>query len=195
MVHRLGIQTQPYAPVAAEVFQLLQQARRHNAFSIITHDEGIGAGQTPRDFLQQPARAGILQFIAHLPIHAHYLLLVRDNPGFDAGGTGRVDDQPLTAHALVDKQLAQATRGIILANHRNEIRLGPKAERFRATLAAPPGMKLSRWKSTTGTGASGEMRFTRPQMNWSSMTSPTTRTRRRLARASNSDTLFARIVK
>ena len=49
--------------------------------------------------------------------------------------------------------------------------------KLRATLAAPPGMKLSREKSTTGTGASGEMRDTPPQMNWSSITSPTTRTR------------------
>ena len=39
------------------------------------------------------------------------------------------------------------------------------AVRLRATLAAPPGMKLSRSKSTTGTGASGEMRDTPPQMN------------------------------
>src|SRR5204863_3738199 len=45
------------------------------------------------------------------------------------------------------------------------------------SLAAPPGMKLSRSNSTTGTGASGEMRETRPQMNWSSITSPMTSTR------------------
>src|SRR5439155_8043547 len=51
------------------------------------------------------------------------------------------------------------------------------AVKLRATFAAPPGMKLSRSKSTTGTGASGEMRETQPQMNWSSMTSPTTSTR------------------
>src|SRR6185312_855877 len=51
------------------------------------------------------------------------------------------------------------------------------AVRLRAALAAPPGMKLSRSNSTTGTGASGEMRATLPQMNWSSMTSPTTSTR------------------
>ena len=56
-----------------------------------------------------------------------------------------------------------------------------KAVRLRATLAAPPGMKLSRSNSTTGTGASGEMRETRPQMNWSSITSPMTSTRVRAA--------------
>src|SRR2546426_7367695 len=57
------------------------------------------------------------------------------------------------------------------------------AVKLRATFAAPPGMKLSRSKSTTGTGASGEMRDTQPQMNWSSITSPITSTRvRRAAR-------------
>src|SRR5881394_1105312 len=53
------------------------------------------------------------------------------------------------------------------------------AVKLRATFAAPPGMKLSCSKSTTGTGASGEMRETQPQMNWSSITSPITSTRAR----------------
>src|SRR6185436_16776199 len=60
-----------------------------------------------------------------------------------------------------------------------------RAVRLRATLAAPPGIEFSRSNSTTGTGASGEIRATRPQMNWSSMTSPTTSTRVWLAPANN----------
>src|SRR5881394_3963972 len=55
------------------------------------------------------------------------------------------------------------------------------AVKLRATFAAPPGMKLSRSKSTTGTGASGEIRDTQPQMNWWSITSPITSTRVRAA--------------
>ena len=47
-----------------------------------------------------------------------------------------------------------------------------KGTRFRATLAAPPGYTASRSTFTTGTGASGEMRDTRPQMKRSSMMSP-----------------------
>ena len=38
----------------------------------------------------------------------------------------------------------------------------PSALRLAATFAAPPSVKLSRSISTTGTGASGEMRSTRP---------------------------------
>ena len=49
---------------------------------------------------------------------------------------------------------------------------------LRATLPAPPRCKLSCVTSTTGTGASGEIRATRPQTNSSSITSPTTSTRR-----------------
>src|SRR5438067_1490145 len=62
------------------------------------------------------------------------------------------------------------------------------AVKLRATLAAPPGMKFSRSKSTTGTGASGEMRETRPQTKWSSITSPTTSRWRLRERAINSCT-------
>src|SRR5689334_1789611 len=43
---------------------------------------------------------------------------------------------------------------------------------FAATFAAPPSRYVSSTTSTTGTGASGEMRPTLPQMNSSSMTSP-----------------------
>ena len=39
----------------------------------------------------------------------------------------------------------------------------PSEARFMATLAAAPGMSLSEVTLTTGTGASGEMRFTSPR--------------------------------
>ena len=42
-------------------------------------------------------------------------------------------------------------------------------------------MKLSRLNSTTGTGASGEMRETSPHKNWSSIASPVMITVRRAA--------------
>ena len=48
---------------------------------------------------------------------------------------------------------------------------------FSATLAAPPRALVSRVTATTGTGASGEILPTFPQMYSSSMMSPTTRSR------------------
>src|SRR5579862_6364767 len=63
----------------------------------------------------------------------------------------------------------------------------PSAARLFATLAAPPSRTCSDWNWTTGTGASGEMRVTRPTMKRSSMTSPTTSTRRPANCAISSD--------
>ncbi len=54
----------------------------------------------------------------------------------------------------------------------------PRATRLLTTLPAPPKVRVSRSTSTTTTGASGEMRSTRPQRYSSSMKSPATRTRR-----------------
>ena len=45
-------------------------------------------------------------------------------------------------------------------------------------LAAPPGCHVSRLTSTTGVGASGEIRRACPQMNSSSIRSPTVTIRR-----------------
>ena len=54
----------------------------------------------------------------------------------------------------------------------------PRATRLLTTLPAPPSVRVSRSTSTTATGASGEMRATRPQRYSSSMKSPATKTRR-----------------
>src|SRR6185503_14610884 len=54
----------------------------------------------------------------------------------------------------------------------------PSATRFASTFAAPPRCTDSRRTSTTGTGASGEIRVTSPQTNSSSITSPSTTTLR-----------------
>src|SRR5688572_13299232 len=51
----------------------------------------------------------------------------------------------------------------------------PIATMLLATFAAPPRRYSSRSYWTTGTGASGEMRSTRPTTKWSSITSPTIR--------------------
>src|SRR5688572_11978482 len=50
----------------------------------------------------------------------------------------------------------------------------PRASKFASTLAAPPRWIDSRRTSTTGTGASGEIRVTSPHTNSSSITSPST---------------------
>src|SRR5687767_15611844 len=56
------------------------------------------------------------------------------------------------------------------------VAMPPSAVTLCATFAAPPIRWLAWSNITTGTGASGEMRVTRPAMNLSSMASPTTST-------------------
>ena len=101
-----------------------------------------------------------LDIAAGFAVDAHDLLLVGDDAGFDAGGATVVRSQnPL-------QPIAVAVRGdllILRQRHRGRLRRiicveTLRSARLRATLAAPPGMKLSRSNSTTGTGASGEMR-------------------------------------
>jgi hypothetical protein len=53
----------------------------------------------------------------------------------------------------------------------------PKEATLRATFAAPPGKLMEPVTDSTGTGLSGEIRFTCPDMNRSSMTSPMQSTR------------------
>src|SRR3990170_386287 len=62
----------------------------------------------------------------------------------------------------------------------------PSARTLCATLAEPPTRRCSLANRTIGTGASGEMRSTWPTMNWSTITSPTTRTGERAKRATSS---------
>ena len=91
--------------------------------------------------------------------------------------------QPMRSEASRSRSVLPASsRPITPANSA----VPPSAVTLRATLAAPPGMRFSRSKSTTGTGASGEIRLTRPQTNWSSITSPTTHRRAREAEAKSS---------
>ena len=54
--------------------------------------------------------------------------------------------------------------------------VAPRVAIFRITLAAPPSILVSLLTSTTGTGASGEIRVTLPQKYSSRMISPITRT-------------------
>src|SRR5215475_34911 len=54
------------------------------------------------------------------------------------------------------------------------VAVAPSATKFDTTLPAPPSASVCRSTSTTGTGASGEIRRTLPQMNSSSITSPKT---------------------
>ena len=108
---------------------------------------------------EQTAGQFRVQTVARFAVNAHDLLLVRDDAGFDAGVPRGVRHQSAAADFLSGQQVFSTGGRRRHCQSRQKFPSGtPSAVRLRATLAAPPGMKLSRSNSTTGTGASGEMR-------------------------------------
>jgi len=75
------------------------------------------------------------------------------------------------------QQSLELARGVIPPDGAEKFRARVEGREIARHVGRAPGIKLSRSKSTTGTGASGEIRATLPQMNWSSITSPITRMR------------------
>ena len=148
--------------------------------------------------LEQARVSVAIQAVARLAVNAHDLLLVRHDAGLDARARARRAAAGRRSRCVVRAAIASvAARQSSWPTAPNSSVGTCKRGQLRATLAAPPGMKLSRSKSTTGTGASGEMRATLPQMNWSSITSPTTSTRvfvaadKNLAARAEADKFFA----
>jgi hypothetical protein len=71
---------------------------------------------------------------------------------------------------------SQAAGGIVAPDDPDQLHVPAERPDVVRTLPAPP-MRYSSWScSTTGTGASGEMRLTRPMTKWSSIRSPATST-------------------
>ena len=183
---RFGVHAQPDAARAAQPPGLVQERLRDDAFGVVAQDQGVGALQR---FVQGGQEAGggfVVQVAGGFAVHAHDLLAMGDDAGLDAGERGRGRPEGRSSR----RRPARAIGGAGRPRRRcpqtpsNSV-AARKWARLRATLPAPPGMKLSRSNSTTGTGASGEMRATLPQRNWSSITSPSTVTRARPAAASN----------
>ena len=89
MMHRLGIEAQPDATRAAKRFDFFQQWLRDDAFAVVADDHRVGVRhirlRTPRS--SRLVRRAI-QPIAGFAIHAHDLLFMRDDAGFDAGRRG-----------------------------------------------------------------------------------------------------------
>jgi len=188
----LGVEAQPDAVTAAERLEGVEEGLGDDALAVVADDDGVGAGEAGLEGGEQAGVGALVEVAAGFAVDADDLLLVCDDAGLDAGVAGGQGDEAgaVDLPAQSTCWLVRSRRSWLAAGSRpttpNSSVRAPRAERLRATLAAPPGMKLSRSKSTTGTGASGEMRATRPQMNWSSMTSPITSTRVRVIWSSSS---------
>ena len=110
-------------------------------------------------------------------IHAHDLLLARDNSRFyDRGDFGRLDER-LGGNAFVVQEISQPASGSIGADHAAYLDRAAERPEISRNICRATGIERFALTSTTGTGASGEIRETFPQTNSSNMTSPTTSNR------------------
>ena len=85
---------------AAELTKTVQERLGDDALSVISHDDGIRGNQSGLQRGQQLARGGGVVFGALFPVHAHDLLLVGHNAGFDAGRPGFVLAQAAAVNAI-----------------------------------------------------------------------------------------------
>ena len=156
------------------------QPRRDHALLVVGDDERRGTPAAPRarratSSASSSARGSVARVLA---VGAHDLLVVRDDARLERGAAGRPGD----GQRVLDARSRRAPRARARRPRRGpttpaSTAAPPSARTLPATLPAPPRWKLWPVTSTTGTGASGEMRATLPQRNSSSITSPTTSTR------------------
>lgn len=180
-MHRFRVEAQPHTAIAAERFQFVEQRLGDDALAVIAHDDGVGLRQSRLDGGKQTAGEGRRDAVARFAVNAHDLLGLGDNAGFEAGAPGGTGHQPATADVLGAEQSAQLLGGGILADDPEQFRVDAESGEVAGHVGRAAGHEALALKIHHGDRASGEMRATLPQMNWSSMRSPTTRTRLRAA--------------
>ena len=95
VMHRLGIEAQPNAALAAERLDLVQQRLRDDALAVIADDDRVGLCQLRFHFREQAAGQLRVQSVARFAVNADDLLLVRDDAGLDAGVPRGIFHQPV----------------------------------------------------------------------------------------------------
>ena len=104
MVDGLGIETEPETAGAAVFLDFFEQRLGHHAFAVIAHDDRVHGGEFPAQDFQQARRGHFVQIVPCLAVDPHDLLLVGDDPRFDAGGAVEVLQQAVAANALLLQQ-------------------------------------------------------------------------------------------
>jgi hypothetical protein len=164
-VNRFGVEAQPDAARAAKRFDFVEQRLGDDPFAVIPDNDGVGFREFRFEFRQQPAGQARLQAIARFAVNAHDLLLVCDDAGLDTGMARGVGQQAAAVDILSTEQFLQTPAVFVLANHAEEFRGDLERGQVAGDVRRAAGHEAFPFeKSTTGTGASGEMRDTPPQM-------------------------------
>ncbi len=154
---------------------------------VIRQDAAIHAAHLPFHEAQQPLLHLGGKCALVLLVDADHLLALRDD--------ARLRRRPVVlGEQAVQADMARRQPGSSSPTTAASTACAASPATLAAVLAAPPGTKVRSCSSTTGTGASGEMRRTTPCRYSSSIASPTTSTRTRLSRASRRSCSAARLL-
>ena len=179
-VRHLRIDEHRHAGAVREGERVRHRAPGDHALLIIRHHDHLRATGPHLDLLRKGFFDGRADFVVRFEIDARHLLVARCHDAHLGGGAALlVRDQARGVKALGGEFVFELRRRIVRADHADQIdRRRPAragcARRWRRRRAAP----LRDSNTTTGTGASGEMRPTRPIRKRSSITSPSTTMRR-----------------
>src|SRR5437773_8121142 len=121
MMNGLRIDAEPDAPRAAELFEVIEKELCHDSFSVITDDHRRHVGQLAFDGGEKALGGFCIQIGAGFSIHANDLLLLRNDPGLDASGPFRLDQEFRTFDLLLVQEASQIPSWIIICDSAEEL--------------------------------------------------------------------------
>ncbi len=174
VVARVGIDGHDLARAPGQRADLLDEVLREKPLGVVLDDDGVEVRQHRLETRQRRRVAGRVAARRAFAVHADDVLLPGDDARLDDGRVTVELRHGVEADVLRGKQALQNFGVDVVADdaHDGDV-LGELAQVARDVGRAAGVVRLF-VTSTMGTGASGEIRLTRPQMNSSSIRSPMT---------------------
>ena len=155
---------------------LLRNAHGQHALAVVGQNAGIGFGQIPFE----PRQHGILlrggDRRSDFAVEPNDLLVLGEDPHFHGRWAASIGQQRIGVDASRHQSLVEIRCLSVLANHADDERAATKGSDVGSDVGGTAGDIERVRNSTTGTGASGEIRLTSPTIYSSRITSPKTNT-------------------
>lgn len=132
---------------------------RETALAVIGKNHGVMRRDFPTESVQVRKQNFLLRHT--LEVSPQHLLLPGDDSQLHGRFQLRVEVEERPDRRVMQERL-EVLSGFIVSKHREERNTGSHGGDVTATFAAPPRRSSRRVMRTTGTGASGEMRFASP---------------------------------
>ena len=172
---RLQVAGDDFAPRAGQRYHLFHKFRPQQALLVIRQEQGIVLRDSGFQVGPQTRLRVAVHRVASLVVNPHHLLRMGDDARLERGGTRGVGKQARASGALPRLTSRGASARAVRADDARDGGDGPQSAEVVDDVGRAAGNVGVALGSTTMTGASGEMRRTRPQTYSSSITSPTTR--------------------